>query len=514
MELTKFLTQVWTSSVPILAIETIDQENTEDKIRSWSLERPNKVAVVSWTCLTGYVGVNEAGRQATVAICGEEAVARTADAADALRLCHLLPAGSILIFRNAHRFLGDATVSQGILLVRDPFKATGRTLILLGPAFQLPTEVAPEVILYSEDLPTDEEIASIAIRAVTDANREGAAIPMPSEATLKETTDAMRGLGAFTADQCLSLSLTITGFNSDQLWGHKKKAAEMIQGVSFHRGGSITLADVGGLASVKTWANRLMSSATAPRVVVYVDEIEKMIGGSSGPVADNTGVSQYYLGRILRWMDGGSNLCVRGAMFLGHPGGGKSYTARAIAGSHNRPTIELDLGALKGGLLGESEANLNRALAMIDAISGGNTLVIATCNGLDAIPPALRRRFNLGLWFFDLPDEEERQAIWRLQLAAHGLVENDRIGVNDENLTGADIRNICQTAKSLEIPLAEAAEYCTVPVAKADPGGIERLRQVANGRFLSASHRGVYRAEPPPVPPTVARKFDLGRGTN
>jgi SpoVK/Ycf46/Vps4 family AAA+-type ATPase len=193
-------------------------------------------------------------------------------------------------------------------------------------------------------------------------------------------------------------------------------------------------------------------------------------------------------------MDGGFGSDIKGAIYLGHPGGGKSYLARAIGNTFGTPTITIDLGAMKGGLVGQSEGNIRRALKIIDGISGGNALVIATCNRLDTLPPELRRRFNLGLWFFDLPSEAERKAIWKLHLKRRGFGPKDLLGIDDTDLTGADIRNACDTAFTLGVSLKEAAQFCNVPVAKADPASVERLRQMAHGKFLSASTPGVYLA--------------------
>src|SRR5439155_25727033 len=59
----------------------------------------------------------------------------------------------------------------------------------------------------------------------------------------------------------------------------------------------------------------------------------------------------------------------RGVLLLGVPGSGKSLVARSVAASWQLPLLRLDVGRLFGSLLGESERNLRRALAVAEAAS-------------------------------------------------------------------------------------------------------------------------------------------------
>ena len=59
----------------------------------------------------------------------------------------------------------------------------------------------------------------------------------------------------------------------------------------------------------------------------------------------------------------------RGVLLLGVPGTGKSLCAKAAASVFERPLIRLDMGALMGSLVGESEANLRSAIHVAEAIA-------------------------------------------------------------------------------------------------------------------------------------------------
>src|ERR671914_623725 len=62
---------------------------------------------------------------------------------------------------------------------------------------------------------------------------------------------------------------------------------------------------------------------------------------------------------------------------------------------------------------------------IIKAVGGRDGLWLATANRLETLPPELQRRFNLGIWYFDVPSKEERAAIWAIQRKRFGIESND-----------------------------------------------------------------------------------------
>src|SRR3954464_10836001 len=60
---------------------------------------------------------------------------------------------------------------------------------------------------------------------------------------------------------------------------------------------------------------------------------------------------------------------MRGLTMLGVPGTGKSAVAKALGNESGRPTLTLDVGALMGSLVGETEGRTRQALGLIDAMS-------------------------------------------------------------------------------------------------------------------------------------------------
>lgn len=224
----------------------------------------------------------------------------------------------------------------------------------------------------------------------------------------------------------------------------------------------------------------------APRAIVFIDEIEKALAGTAG---DTSGVSQDFLGVFLREMQDRN---YTGAILIGPPGSGKSAIAKATGNDAGIPTIAFDLGAMKGSLVGESEARVRAAWQTIYAIGQGRVLILATCNSMGNLPPELKRRFTLGAFFFDLPTANERLEIWKVWLGKYGLKDKELPA--DDSWTGAEIRQCCDLADRLGIPLKDAAAY-VVPVARSAADVIEKLRRESSGKYTSASKPGPYRYE-------------------
>ncbi len=186
-----------------------------------------------------------------------------------------------------------------------------------------------------------------------------------------------------------------------------------------------------------------------------------------------------------------------------------------------------------GSLVGQSEANLRQALKIADAMSPcilfadelekglsgvgsqgdsgvssrlfGNLLTwladhesdvffVGTSNDISKLPPEFTRaeRFD-AVFFLDLPNVSEQEAIWAMYRKQFGIPDN-QVRPDDRSWTGAEIRACCRLASLLEVPLIQAASN-VVPVAVTAAESVERLRTWATGRCLDASGMGVYRRD-------------------
>ncbi len=468
------------AGAPLVAVTTGDQFAALAAI----CKATNGAAKVAWDAAGGVKGVNPAGEAFVKSkVGGPDEVTATTNPATALEVAAKLPEDGLFFMVNAHRFVQDPFVSTALLRLREPFKNDGRTLIALGPQFDLPMELRQDFVVLDDPLPGDKELAEV-VRSVA----RGAKLDVADE-HVQRAVDAVRGLAPFAAETVVAMSLRKSGVDVEALWDRKRAQIAQTKGVSLLAGGP-SLDDIGGNAAIRDFGQRVIRGKNPPRAIYLIDEIEKYMAGSGG--SDASGVTADYLGVLLREMEDNGH---DGMILVSPPGCGKTMFAKALSVSHGLPCVQYDFGAMKGRYVGDSEAAIREAFKIGNGIASGRALVLATCNRLDSLPPELRRRFTSGIWYFDLPDAAERAAIWKLQIKAHGLSAPEIVAPGaitfDEGWTGAEIRNCCRIAARLDCSLVEAAGF-VVPVSKSDPKSIDALRGLAEGRFLSANRPGVY----------------------
>ena len=469
-------------STPLIAVETTDPAATlaalVDGFGNGNGNGDGPPPIIQWDAAAGLRGLNEPGSVELKRLLDGTAGAdpTPGNPFACMELAGKLAERSILAIHAAGRWL-DPLTAQAVWNLRDQFKQNRRTLLLLGQDVTLPPELAGDVMSFSEPLPDAEVLAAIV------GELHGSADVEPDAENVARAVDALAGLSAFSAEQVTAMSLSPEGVDVGACWDHKCKVIDDTPALKVCRNAE-TFSDVGGVQVIKNFLSQIMHGRRRPRAVVFVDEIEKALAGIGG---DTSGVSQDQLGTLLTYMqDHGAAGCI----FVGPPGSAKSMVAKAAGASGGVPTIQLDLGAAKGSLVGQSEQQLRSALKVISAVSGDSALWIATCNSIGELPPELRRRFTLGTYFFDLPDPSERVSIWEIHRERFGI-DAKQDTPDDELWTGAEVRQCCDLADRLGVDLKAAAAY-VVPVARSAADRLERLRALADGRFLSASRPGVY----------------------
>lgn len=191
------------------------------------------------------------------------------------------------------------------------------------------------------------------------------------------------------------------------------------------------------------------------------------------------------------------------------------------------------MGGLYSSLVGATEANVRQALRIADAMApcilftdeldkglsgiGGqgdsgvstrlfgtlltwlaehesDVFFIGTANDISKLPPEFTRAERLdGVFFLDVPSVAEKDLIWKMYREQFAIPENQS-RPEDTSWTGAEIRSCCRLAALLDISLFQAAQH-VVPVAVTAAEAMEKLRNWASGRCLSASYPGIYSRE-------------------
>lgn len=511
------------AGVPLLAITTPDPAMTTDSlvnVRPPALhDKP--YAVLQWDVCNG-VTLTAAernklpGTSTPSLLQSQQALAAlTPDTGGAAALKNLsvaltkfrdVPPDTIIFVHNAHRFLHDTAIVQGIWHLRDLFKAEGQMLILLAPSLKLPVELVHDVIILDDPLPNRDQLEQILTTQHRNFGEHLPATTSPDADTMAKAIDAVLGLSAFEAEQAIAMSFTSKGLSVPNLWQQKYKAIEQTPGLKIYRG-TERFADIGGVTFIKSFLTKILQGRSKPCAIVFLDELEKGVSGSSSTHGDNTGVSQDIHKQLLEHMQ---NTDATGIIMLGPPGCSKSLISKAAGNEAGIPTIEFDLGGVKSANVGASEHNMRQALKVITTISNGSALYLATCNSIGAISPELRRRFRLGTFMFPLPTHDERAAIWKIYLEKYYLTDQAE-ALLDRQWTGAEIRQCTDIAWRLDIPLQEAAQYI-VPVAISAKSAIDDLYTAANGAYLCASYPGPFNKEhkeEKAVAPAVTRRMRM-----
>lgn len=467
-------------SVPIVVVRTQDQAATVDVIvKAVSDANP----VVTWDAARGLVGQNKQGTEALNKANPPIKADDTLGFAEAMVAAARLPGGAVLCAYNAHRQLMSSEPSaiaggvQAVSNLRDQLKKNHRMLVLMGPGFVLPAELDQDVVVFDHALPDAAELRTIVVDTHGSAK-----LGAPTEDVLVRAVDAVSGLSSFAAEQVTAMSLTRVGLDLKQLWDRKRMMIEQTRGLRVYRG-TETFKDIIGLDAVKARLMMRVRGRTPIGVVVFMDEIDKVLANVE---QDTSGVRMDQLRTLLSEMEDNE---WEGVLLAGLPGGGKSLLAKAFGNEAKVPTIAMDLGAMQGSLVGESEQNLRHAMAVIKAVGGGHAFFLATSNNATVMRPELQRRFTGGFFFVDMLDAAQRTAAWDYYEAKYGLKKQKR--PQDEGWTGAEIRNCVREAWNSECPLTDAAKY-VLPVAQARADEVQRMRLYANGRFLDANRPGQY----------------------
>lgn len=475
------------AGVPLVCVQTNDPASVVHQILSITKEKTdNKDApLVSWDIAGGLKVYNEAGKEALKQMMEGLPAATTpdkiTDPIGAAKLFKKLPRKGIMLVLNAHRILHsrnlmpEAVVGQEFWNLRDEYKSSRRTLVLVTPQIQLPPELVNDVLILDEPLPTTKELRDKVVEMYGAAD-----LKLPEERIVCKAVEHVRGLSLFAAEQAIAMSFTRSGLDLRRLFMRKKNQVEQTPGLSVYTD-VYAFKDLEGVQAVKEYTRMLFTGRDAPTAIIFIDEIEKMLAGIHG---DLSGVSQDQHQEFLRWTQ---NHEVLATMWVGHPGCSKSFTAKCCAGEFEVPLIEMNFGAMKGGIIGQSGAQTREALRMASAL--GRPLLIGTSNKLSILPAELKRRFKQGTWFFDLPDLSERAAVWALYMRKYEIRDTD-IPVSD-GWTPDEIETCCRNAWRFGISLNQARKY-VVPLIEQDPEAIKKLRLEANRHFLSASKGGQY----------------------
>ncbi|MBN2373800.1 protein kinase [bacterium] len=365
---------------------------------------------------------------------------------------------TVFLLKDFHPYMQSHLIARQVKDLYRHLKAGKKSVIFLSPVDRLPNELVKQVQLLDFDLPDIYQIERIFLDLVRSNDIE---LDFPFKGCDQgQLLRATLGLTQNELENSLARAIVqsrgkITPEIIRSVLDEKKQIIRKSQ-VLEYCDTTESFGNIGGLKSLKSWFRS--------RAKAYSDKAREF--GLPYP---------------------------RGILLTGAPGCGKSLSAKALAAEWGSPLLKMDIGKLFASIIGSTEKNLRKALAMaetlapcvlwIDEIDKGfagagradatgvatkalgyflnwmqdrnaPVFVVATANQVVAktrdnhliplLPPELMRKGRIDEMFFvDLPVEEERGEILKIHL---GLVtqtldeqEVKIIAKRTEGYSGAEI---------------------------------------------------------------------------
>ncbi|HYG69508.1 MAG TPA: AAA family ATPase, partial [Anaeromyxobacteraceae bacterium] len=335
---------------------------------------------------------------------------------------------SLVVLKDFHPFLADPAVVRGLRDLAHSLKSTFTTVVILSPTLAIPAELEKEVSVVDVPLPTARELTALLREIVGVVRGSGHARIELTREDVEALVKASLGLTLAEAENAFAKAIAHDGRLGREdvaLVLEEKRQVIRKSGLLEYHAADARLADVGGLAALKTWLGRRRNAF--------------------GEAARRFGLPE-----------------PKGLLLLGVQGCGKSLTAKAIAATWELPLLRLDMGRIFSGLVGSSEENLRRAIRVAESVApvvlwvdeiekglsgmGGSgvadagvsarvfgslltwlqektapVFVVATANRIEALPPELLRKGRFDeIFFIDLPGEEARRQILEIHLGKRG----------------------------------------------------------------------------------------------
>lgn len=410
--------------------------------------------------------------------------------------------GAILVLQDFHHILRreDPRILRKIREILQDKSINNKVVILSMPTKYIPDDLSKELSVIEVGLPDVEVLRTIARSCLTEYDVEQYDVETP-------VLEAALGLTIMEAQLAFSKAIIrfgTLGRGAIPFLIAEKEGIIKKTGLLEYYHTSTELNDVGGLENLKEWISKRQRSFT--------------------PEAKEFGIQT-----------------PKGIMLLGVPGCGKSLTAKAVARAWSYPLLRFDIGKVFGGIVGESENNVRRALDIARAIApcvlwideiekglsgvqgsgqtdGGTTsrvfgtlltwmqektepvFVIATANNINELPPELMRKGRFDeVFFVDLPSLAERKRIFEIHIRNRKRkpkdFDLDALALATKGFSGSEIEECVKeglhTAYSEGTELTDAhiqrAAAETVPLSITMGEGIRRLREWASFRARMAS---------------------------
>ena len=415
----------------LMVLVTSEEERAQQTIQKACEDK--RRTCLSWDMADGFQVL--AGKEA--------AMPSIRDPLAALEQIEKVDSEALFILKDFHEVWGNPQIKRKLRNLAHRLRFTKKSILITSLTEKIPAELQDEVVMIDFPPPDSTELEKV-IKDLTQT--PGVRLNL-TELGREKLVQAALGLTTAQAKRVFSKTIVADGSLDDRdidlVTQEKKQIIRESEALEFYPV-TETPDDVGGLDVLKDWL-RLRERAFTQQAREY---------GLPTP---------------------------KGIALIGIPGTGKSLTAKMIGGLWRLPLIRLDVGALFGSLVGESEERARRALRLAETIapclvwidelekalahgdldSGTSRrvfgailtwmqektapcFVVATANDISSLPPELLRKGRFDeIFFLDLPTLTERKEIFAVHLRKRKRLPQDfdlqRLAEESQGYVGAEI---------------------------------------------------------------------------
>jgi len=415
---------------------------------------------------------------------------------------------AIYIFKDFHPFLtkSNFAIIRKLRDIAENLKSSYKTVLLVSPFLELPRELEKDCTVVDFRLPDLADLGELIDRIEEEVKDNPKLTVNLDGAAREQILKAALGLTLAEAENVFAKALVTNGAldaeDIESIYAEKRQIIRKT-GLLDYCEPEHSFDQVGGLVNLKDWLAR--------RRLAFADRAAEF--GLPAP---------------------------RGVLLLGVQGCGKSMCAKAVSSLWRLPLLRLDVGRLFSSLVGSSEENIRRAIAIAEsiapcvlwvdeidkafgALTGNATdsgtsqrvlgsfltwlaeksspvFVMATANNIKVLPPELLRKGRFDeIFFVDLPNDDERREIFSVHLSLRGRdpasFDLDAMVTRSAGFSGAEIEQV--VVSGLFDAFYTNRELCdgdllqamreTVPLSKTMQEEVDWLREWCSVRARPAS---------------------------
>lgn len=403
---------------------------------------------------------------------------------------------AILVVLDWHHICKNANAYRALRHAFPGLMALGNMVIGVAPSWALPAELSSDMPVIDMPLPDRAELET-----ALDLCARGAQSPV-SAADKPSILDSLSGLTLGQAKNACSLAFAERGsFAADRVLMEKMRAVKQGGFLEWYQPQGVE--SLGGLGELKRF--------------VYEEVL---------PASNDI------------------QLAVRGVLITGISGTGKTHAVKVIGSILGYPVLRCDVSGLQGSLVGQTEANLNATLKLIEAVApciffidevekstaghdaqGDNgvksgmvgilltwlqehqsrILTVMTCNNYNRLPVELTRPGRIDERIFvDLPTDAERVDVAGIKLRQFGcpIELAEYVGSVTQGFTGAEVEALVKSAarRSGRRPTTELLLTCSreiKPISRVKADEVNAMREwgranlrLANSEETETIHSG------------------------